>query len=305
VKELRNVSEKGPNERNCPKISIVTPSYNQARFLEMTMLSVLNQAYPSLEYVVIDGGSTDNSVEIIRQYKNHLAYWISEPDLGQYDALNKGFARTNGEIMGWINSDDKYTTWAFQVVSEIFSTLPEVQWITTQYPLTWDEYGRAMRCRYQDGYSYKGFFRGENLPGRSTLSTGWIQQESTFWRRSLWERAGGYIDSSLSFAGDFELWARFYQHSELYGVNTPLGGFRRYGDQKSGNFLKEYIKEAENILSKYDKSYRSRIFTYFIERVARIVPYRFRQMAIKHQLILPYKICVYDWANQRWMILII
>ncbi len=95
---------------NYPKISIVTPSFNHAQFLEETILSVITQNYPNLEYVIIDGGSTDGSVDIIKKYEKHLTYWVSEPDNGHGDALNKGFAKSTGEIMAWINSDDKYYT---------------------------------------------------------------------------------------------------------------------------------------------------------------------------------------------------
>src|SRR3954471_21047527 len=132
-----------PLNAELPVISIVTATWNRAGFLEEAMRSVLDQAYPKLEYVVVDGGSTDGSVEIIRKHADRLAWWCSEKDSGHCEALNKGFAHTTGEVMGWLNSDDKYTPWALAVVGEIFATFPDVQWITTLFPLLWDAQGRA------------------------------------------------------------------------------------------------------------------------------------------------------------------
>ncbi len=107
------------------KISVVTPSFNHARFLERTMLSVLSQPYPDLEYLVVDGGSQDGSVEIIRKYADRLAYWVSEKDQGQTDAINKGFARANGDIFAWLNSDDTYLPGILPQVAEIFTKNPK------------------------------------------------------------------------------------------------------------------------------------------------------------------------------------
>jgi glycosyltransferase involved in cell wall biosynthesis len=228
-----------------PSISIVTPSYNQGAFLRATIESVLNQGYSNLEYVIMDGGSTDGSVDIIKEYADKITHWESGPDGGHYPALNKGFAKTTGEIMAWINSDDMYTPWAFSVVSEIFSKFPEIEWLTTAFPLIWDSAERAVNIMVvqSSGYARQGFLCGENMPwGNRRFTTNVIQQESTFWRRRLWERAGSKLDESLRLAGDFELWANFFQYTELYTVQTALGGFRMHGNQKTANFMDDYIR---------------------------------------------------------------
>lgn len=226
------------------RISVVTPNFNHGRYLEEAIRSVLGQGYPALEYVIVDGGSTDGSLEIIKRHEAHLAWWVSEPDAGHYDALNKGFARTTGEIMAWLNSDDLYPPWTFSVVGEIFQQLPEVEWLTGLYPLIWDARGRAVACRYVSGYNRKTFARGVNLRYKTRYFRAWIQQESTFWRRSLWEKAGARVDGSVRTGGDFELWTRFFQHSKLHGVAVPLGGFRRHGDQKTARMMAEYKRVA-------------------------------------------------------------
>jgi glycosyltransferase involved in cell wall biosynthesis len=163
-----------------PKISIVTPSYNQGRFLEETILSVLDQGYPDLEYVLIDGGSGDDSVDIIKKYQQNLHYWVSEKDEGHGHAINKGFSRTTGEIMAWINSDDKYTPWSFKVVSEIFTQFPHVMWIVG-FNSWWNSDG-AMTGAARIQKKIYDYLLGNYA---------WIQQESVFWRRSLWDKVGG------------------------------------------------------------------------------------------------------------------
>jgi glycosyltransferase involved in cell wall biosynthesis len=223
-------------------ITLVTPNFNYKQFLEDAILSVLNQNYPALEYLILDGGSTDGSVEIIKRHAARLAYWKTGPDGGMYDAINEGFRASTGEIMGWLNSDDMHLPWTLRAVSEIFEAFPEVEWITTKQPGYWDYHGIMVGFGQIDGFSRQAFLDGRYfwpLVGRphdidkSMVFQGTLQQESTYWRRSLWEKAGGYLSLDHGIAGDFELWSRFLRYSELYGVAIPLAGFRFQNKQQS------------------------------------------------------------------------
>jgi hypothetical protein len=234
-----------------PRITLVTPSFNQARFLEETIRSILDQNYPNLEYIVIDGGSTDGSVDIIRKYADRLAYWCSEPDQGQYDALNKGFARSTGHIMAWINADDLYFPWTLRTVAEVFTAFPTVQWISSLLPAILNPYGVVIGVYPKPGF-HSGFFqRGDYSDDGNTLQLGCIQQESTFWRRGLWEQAGGRLDATYRLAADFELWDRFFRYEHLYGVRACLGVFRSHGDQRSVTHLQTYLAEMQSILARH------------------------------------------------------
>jgi glycosyltransferase involved in cell wall biosynthesis len=257
-----------------PRIALVTPSYNQGQFLETTLNSVLSQGYPQLEYVVMDGGSSDNSVEIVQRYAGHLSGWVSQPDDGQYDAITEGFARISGEVMGWLNSDDMHLPWTLQVVGEIFTALPQVEWLTTRIPLTMDVRGLVVKGSMAAGFSREGFFRGENILDEHSYSTHWIMQEATFWRRDLWERAGGYVGGGYPLAGDFELWARFYNAgAQLYAVDVPLAAFRQHAAQKSAD-LERYQQEAYDALKTHGGYPYGRVRSWLRGRVMTRLPYR-------------------------------
>jgi glycosyltransferase involved in cell wall biosynthesis len=203
-----------------PKIALVTPVRNSGKYIEATIQSVLSQEYPNLEYFVVDGGSTDGTVEIIQRYESQISGWVSERDEGMYDAINKGFARTSGEIMGWISATDVLHPGGLGVVGRVFRDLPEVEWITGR-PTWIDEAGTAMGMLDIPRWSRYRFLAGANR---------YIQQESTFWRRGLWERAGGFVDASRRYVSDFELWVRFFRHAKLYSVDAVIGGFRMHED---------------------------------------------------------------------------
>jgi len=225
-----------------PRISVVTPSFNQGEFLEATLRSVITQGYPNLEYVVVDGGSTDGSADIIERYEADLAYWVSEPDQGHAHALNKGFAETTGEIMCWINSSDMYYPWTFETVAQIFSALPEVEWI--QGVGSWFDIHGLPRGVPPVSSALNKY---DVLAGRYLG----IQQESVFWRRGLWERAGGRLDRSLACAADFDLWLRFYRLAPLCHVPTLLGGFRVHGDHLGDLGNGPYEREARQLRARF------------------------------------------------------
>ncbi|MDQ2974663.1 MAG: glycosyltransferase [Acidobacteriota bacterium] len=229
-----------------PRISIVTTNYNGAAFLEQAIRSVLDQGYQNLEYIVIDGGSTDGSQKIIEKYEKRLAYWESEKDRGFAHAYNKGFAKASGEILAYLNSDDMYCPWAFEMVGRSFSDIPEMQWLTTLFPMVHSpETGfitLAPAQPYNRELYYANFYNGRILQ--------WVQQESTFWRRFIWQKAGGCMNESLKLAIDSELWSRFFELTELYAITTPLGGFRGRPDSKSGLHLSEYLDEMSQALNR-------------------------------------------------------
>lgn len=228
-----------------PKISIITVNYNLASYLEATIRSVLDQGYPNLEYIIVDGGSTDGSVDIIRKYESQLAWWVSEPDENHFHAMEKGLARATGEIMAWLNSDDLYHHKSLFAVAEIFSTFPQVEWLTGM-PTEYNDTGAAMG-RYTLPYARWSARR------YLTFDFQFIQQESTFWRRSLWEKAGGHLNRSYKLAAEMELWARFFRHAKLYTCLNLLGGFRfREGIQKSSN-MERYLAEGLDIIRKERK----------------------------------------------------
>lgn len=242
------------------KISVVTPSFNQAQFLESTIISALSQNYPNLEYIIIDGGSTDGSLDIIRKYSDKLTYWVSEPDKGRGDAINKGFKHSAGEIMAWLGCGDMYCPWAFGVVNEIFAALPEVEWLTTGSPLTWNLKGQVASCGFRFGYSRQGFVNGCYLPKMATL-----QQESTFWRRPLWERAGGYIDENFPVVPDFELWARFWKYASVYTTSVPLGGIRTHSGQEISHRIG--LSVGKKVLLEYYGKHSGKFYQILFEKL--------------------------------------
>lgn len=204
-----------------PRISLVTCSYQQARFLEATLRSVLDEGYPNLEYIVMDGGSTDGSADILRRYSDRLAYWVSERDAGQTDALIRGFERATGEIMGWLCSDDLLLPGALESVGEFFSRNPDVDVVYGD--AVWiDEAGHLIRTKKEMGFNRFVFLFDHN----------YIPQPSLFWRRRVYDRVGG-LDRRFDLAMDGDLWERFSRVTRIAHADGYWSGLRQYGAQKT------------------------------------------------------------------------
>jgi glycosyltransferase involved in cell wall biosynthesis len=211
-----------PEGKPWPRVSIVTPSYNQGRFIEETIRSVLLQGYPDMEYIIMDGGSTDESTRIIKKYEEWLSFGVSEPDNGQSDAINRGFSRSTGEIMAWLNSDDFYTPNAITRAARYFIGHPQAEILYGEAWFT-DESGHRLKpCRHVR----------ETIPKWYMLNVNPIIQPATLWRRSLWLTIG-QLDSSLIWGLDWEFFIRAHLRTELHYIPEFLASCRLHDDMKS------------------------------------------------------------------------
>lgn len=223
-----------------PKLSIITPSFNQAVYLEKTILSVLNQNYPNLEYIIIDGGSTDGSVDVIKKYEKYLAYWVSEKDNGQTDAINKGLLAASGDWMGWQNSDDVYLPGAFDEFIHAAKADKGLDLI----------YADLLFIDSDDSQTGKVLLCPVSLA--TFISDGvFPHNQSAFWSKRAIERLGP-LDNSLTFSMDYEFFLRFFFH-KLRTKHFPgqWGGFRLHKESKTSNIATVCAEENLEIIHRY------------------------------------------------------
>lgn len=228
---------------NYPKITIVTPSFNQAEFLERTILSIINQGYPNLEYIVCDGGSTDGSVDIIKKYENHIDWWCSEIDSGQTDAINTGMKKATGEIVGWINSDDILLPGALNAIGDYYVKYPSTEFLNG---LTMEIDKNDKIIRFIHIVMNKFFFEHGCYN---------ISQQGMFWKRDLFQKIG-YLDDSFHAKMDVDWLIRNYEnHSKIRLLNKYIGAIRIYEGTKTAMQGDIWENDSKRIIEKYKGRY--------------------------------------------------
>ena len=238
------------NPTAVPKISVITPSFNQGRFIEYTILSVISQQYPHMEFIILDGGSTDNTVEIIRKYEKHISYWQSKEDNGQASAINEGFKRATGSILCWINSDDMYLPGVFNRI---------VGYLTREMPPR-IVFGNCIHIGDESGK-----VRGSSVTRaheRFDLSLcDYIIQPSSFWNRSAWE-VTGQLNEGMRFAFDWDWFIRAKRASvDLLPLAEYFSIYRIHKEHKSGTARDKRIEELKTIVATYNDHRLSKAFT--------------------------------------------
>lgn len=219
-----------------PRISIITPSFNQASYLEQTIRSVLEQDYADIEYMVVDGGSTDGSLEIIQRYAGRLDWWVSEPDLGQADAINKGLARASGEIIAWLNSDDLYQPGTLAKVAAVFKAHPQVGLV----------YGDVLSIDQDSQVFNLMRFRQFALPDLLTFNI--ISQPGVFMRRDIQQQAGT-LDTRFHYLLDHHLWIRMAHQAPMLYLPETLAAARYHPDAKNIDQAARFGQDAYDIMA--------------------------------------------------------
>ncbi len=242
-----------------PKITIVTPSFNQGQFLEETIQSVIGQQYPNLEYIIMDGGSTDNSVEIIKKYEKHLTHWVSEKDNGQAAAINTAFGLATGDILGWLNSDDMYMPGTLQIVASKLNP-----------PSRELMFGNALHIYEDRPFAFSSDVRLEHEK-RDLQLTDYIIQPSSFWTKQAWE-ATGLLDESLTFGFDWD----WYVRARIAGVtflpeDKFLSVYRIHGAHKTGVGGDKRLNELAGIYSRHAGMEYQKLFARCLPRRQRIL----------------------------------
>lgn len=232
-----------------PRISIVTPSLNQGDFIEQTIQSILAQEYPNLDYIVVDGGSTDGTLSILNKFNGKIK-WISERDSGQAEAINKGLRLATGEILTYVNADDILLSGSLALIANLFVANPNAKWLTGRCRII-NENGKDVRSGI---YIYKNCLLYSSSY-HLLLLTNYISQPATFWRKGLLDHCG-FFDTRLKYVMDYDYWLRLWKIIPPHILHQDIAGFRIHHKSKttSGGHLQDYILEENQVVERHSPS---------------------------------------------------
>lgn len=253
-----------------PRISIVVPSFNQGRFMRATLQSIIDQRYPNLELIVVDGGSTDNTLSVIKQYEAHLAWWVSKPDSGQTAAINKGFMRSTGEIMAWINSDDLVASGALQQIADHFVKHPETQVV----------YGDRILIN-EEGLEIGRWI----LPRHSRRVLQWadfVPQETLYWTRNAWNLIGARLDETFRFAMDWDFLLRLSaKQIDIQHLPVFLGLFRIHDQQKTSSQMSSIGQEEIRIIRHRELGFQPTRWQLILNTAPFLLAAKFHELSLR------------------------
>lgn len=237
------------NQKNPPpKISIITPTLNQAGFIRQTIESVLNQQYPNLEYIVMDGGSTDGTLNILKRYTGKIT-WYSKKDKGQTSAINTGIANSTGEIIGYLNSDDMLEPGCLGKVARFFTVNNDYLWVTGKCRII-DSLGNPIRSLIT---GYKNFWLKYFRLKQTIFVLNYISQPATFWKREVLDLAG-IFNEQYHLSMDYDYWLRLWQIGDPGYIDEYIASFRIHENSKGYNYFKKQMEESTGIIRKFSKS---------------------------------------------------
>jgi len=271
-----------------PSITIITPVIGDARHLEATIRSIIYQCYPNLQYIVVEDGADNERQEILQRYRAHFQWQACPPGTELCAALNMAFAKASGEILGWLEPGEMLHTNGLHAIGSVFASLPDVEWITGR-PFNFSLSGLPTGLKHLERWSRIRFLAGGNK---------YIHRDTTFWRRSLWERAGGSLATEYGLAGEFEMFMRFFRHARLYSVDALIGGYRTHpgnhgatGRHHRYNQICDEIADRE--LAGVSGAYAAKLF----RRLTRIVSHIPKVRSLWHKCALQsiYRCPGWDW----------
>lgn len=253
-----------------PRITIVVPSFNQGRFIGATLRSIIDQQYPNLELIVVDGGSTDNTLAVIKEYEAHLAWWVSELDSGQTAAINKGFMRSTGEIMAWINSDDLVASGTLHQVAAYFCNHPETQAV----------YGDRILIN-EEGLEIGRWI----LPRHSSRVLKWadfIPQETLYWTRNAWNLIGAQLDETFRFAMDWDFLLRLTaKRINIQHLPVFMGLFRIHHQQKTSSQMSSIGQQEIRIIRRRELGFQPSRRQLILKTVPFLLAAKFHELSFK------------------------